>query len=212
MANKNEVLELKKILFALGLAALTLTGCGQEAKPSQSSVMVKLSNGHGTGVHTSAGFILTAAHVVGTTPTVTVIEKDGTKTLADVRWTSKRQDIALLKPRMEIETAKSALHCRDVVQGEPIYTIGNPQPEFFAYTRGFVATSKPETKGMWHDLITMDMTIVPGNSGGPVYDADGFLVGIVVAVGLYGMGGGITGVSYMVPVNTLCDLLNVRRG
>lgn len=203
---------MKKTLLA-AVALLAIVGCETKPKFSQSSVLVETTSGHGTGVHTSAGFILTAAHVIGDKTTVTIVEKDDTKTIADVLWTSKGKDVALLKLRKEIDTAKSQILCRSLVTGEPVYTIGNPQTERFALAKGFVANGAPKKIGIVDSVVSLDMKVIPGNSGGPVYDQDGFLVGLAVATQVYSlspMDRSLTGIGYMVPVNDLCELLNLK--
>jgi S1-C subfamily serine protease len=183
-----------------------------------STVKVLAGEGHGSGVHTGNRFIITAAHVVGKKETVTVKATHGGESTADVLWTNKHYDIALLRARDLTGVGVSRLDCDGTLEvGQTIEAIGNPGPLEFIHTFGRVA-SGVEKRGPWAEAYIASMTVAGGMSGGPVIDARGYVVGIVVGIALTQIGGSASALSlsYIVPSETVCSLLmrprNSERG
>ena len=171
------------------------------------TVKVILSSGHGSGVHIGGGFVLTAAHVTGDEKSVQLKTKDGQLRQADVLWVNKTYDIALL--RTSPATLGSArLSCRVADPGEPITGIGNPINVEFVKAFGKIAGEARET-GPWKSVYITDVTTVMGQSGGPVFAANGDVIGITVGVMGVPMGfsASLVGYGFVVPSHDVCALL-----
>jgi S1-C subfamily serine protease len=130
-------------------------------------------------VVSSIGDILTARHCTDGAARLTVAFSDGKEYVASVVATSKRHDLALIHvdrfntPHITIATS--------TFQGQHIYVMGNPLGIAATLTEGIVAKQTGDV-----DLV--DVTVLPGNSGGPAFNERGELVGITTAgiVVLYG--------------------------
>jgi S1-C subfamily serine protease len=172
-----------------------------------STVKVLAGEGHGSGVHTGNRFIITAAHVVGKKETVTVKATHGGETIADVLWANHTYDIALLRARDLTGVAVSRLDCGSIAIGQPIKAIGNPGPLEFIHAYGRVS-SDIKKNDRWAEFYIASMPVGPGMSGGPVIDARGNVVGVVVGVALtqIGWGASALALTYIVPSATVCSL------
>ncbi len=138
----------------------------------------------GTGfVISSDGHILTCAHVVGEEQTATV-RISGIRYEADVVNKDKEKDLALLKIRKENVPALVPLSFRNDKRygiGEDVSTVGFPLSNLLGnsarYTKGSISSST----GLKDDpkQIQFSAQIQPGNSGGPLFDKDGIILGVV---------------------------------
>ncbi|KEA07468.1 hypothetical protein CN09_11185 [Rhizobium rhizogenes] len=172
------------------------------------TVKVVVEDGLGSGVSIGDGFIVTAGHVVGDQRAVKIKERDGTETTADVLWASKVYDIALLRSTANIPAA--TLSCSTAKVGDAIMAVGNPLGMEFISTYGKIAGDPREFGPNWKSAFVTDLTVIMGNSGGPVFSASGDIVGIVV--GVMGVPGpndskSYTGFSTVVPSSVVCALL-----
>jgi S1-C subfamily serine protease len=177
--------------------------------PATETATVKVihARGHGSGVHIGDGFIVTAAHVVGSEKTVQVKAKDGLLHSADVLWVNTAQDIALLRTSSD-GLGVARLSCTDVKAGESITAYGNPLSVEFVAAYGKIAGA-PRQAGPWKSVYVTDITTVMGHSGGPVFSASGDLIGITVGVmsAQIGFSGSLVGYGYVVPSSAVCGLL-----
>lgn len=205
---------------ALALLIVALGGCtddnvnalqGIEDFAAQATVRVDVDGGHGSGVVIAKNRVLTAAHVVADTKHVRVLLSDGTERDANVLWVShdSMPDTALLDvPTGDIQPA--TLDCAEPTRGEAVYSFGYPLTAEQVMTWGKVASSVPySSEAKW--AYVLDMTIVPGNSGGGIWGPDGRLVGLADAVlvvpGPLGLSGSITGLSVMVGGPDICGMV-----
>lgn len=172
-----------------------------------STVKVLAGEGHGSGVHTGNRYIVTAAHVVGSLKTVKVKARHGGESEADVLWANKAHDIALLRARELQGVAVSQIDCSVPAIGQHIEGIGAPGPLEFIHAFGQVS-SGVQSNQMWASYYIAAMAIGPGMSGGPVIDARGKVVGIMVGVALTQLGWTPSALSfaYVVPSQTVCHL------
>lgn len=178
-----------------------------EGKPAGSVVKIIEGKSHGSGVHIGNGFVLTAAHVVGKSKTADLKLDDGTTRKAEVLWTNKGYDIALIRTS-SAGMAASVLACRSPNDGETITARGNPTILEFVDSYGRVAGNAREV-GPWGSVIITDITTVPGMSGGGVFDASGHLIAITVGVmsAPAGMFPSLSGFGTAVPGSTICSLM-----
>ncbi|MDB5458433.1 MAG: hypothetical protein JWO72_174 [Caulobacteraceae bacterium] len=166
---------------ASGQPAILLTGSAS-AKPGRISdavggVVLVLSNGgHGSGfLLSSDGYLMTAEHVVGADKYVKVRWSDGLEGVGEVIRTDKRRDVALIKtdPRGR---QPLALRREAPQPGDTVFAIGAPiDPKLQnTVTRG-VASANRIMDGF--SFIQSDVTVDPGNSGGPLLNDKGEVLG-----------------------------------
>ena len=172
-----------------------------------STVKVVLKDGHGSGVYIGNNEVLTAAHVaLGEAGLVKVIAADGKEKFATVAWLNMDYDLALLRIRGDVpETLlKSEVSCKTPAIGERIEAYGSPGANDFLTMKGYVAGGVT-SKDKWKEVISADLTILPGMSGGPVFNSKGEVAGISVGVAL--IYGGIVRIGFVVPGSTICKLM-----
>lgn len=140
-------------------------------------VTVTANKGFGSGFVVSAdGAVLTAGHVVAGSKFVKVNTPAGKECYGEVAAENAQRDLALIRVDC---TGLSALPLArgKMVEGSEVFAVGTPLSEKlqFSITRGVVS-------GMRHiddlDYIQSDVTVLPGNSGGPLLDARGNAVGV----------------------------------
>jgi S1-C subfamily serine protease len=194
------------------LATFSQAQAGSPYDPQSSASSQAL----GTGFVVSAdGYILTNAHVVAesgvTADSVSVVFKDGssdmTTVAASVVGVDETSDVALLKvdPAKAPDFKVLALGDSGAVQpGEAVVAIGNPLGYDFSVTSGIVSAvhrnlQSPNGSVIPNGIQT-DAAINSGNSGGPLFDSAGFVIGINEQIA--SQSGGNQGLGFAVPINT----------
>lgn len=202
----------KSLLLTAGIliAVAFLMGLREgPSTPSASSVVKIISDkGHGSGVHIGDGYILSVAHVVKQALALKMQSEDGVSQDAEVLWINEAYDVALLRVSIFGGVAASPLSCRTPLAGEAIVASGNPMSMEFLTFHGFVS-GVARVIGPWKVGVPVDLTIIGGMSGGPIFDEAGSVVGLSVghmAVPM-GFGASWTRVGVIVPGNTICDLM-----
>jgi serine protease Do len=157
---------------------------------------------------TGQGYILTNNHVVEGTHEVNIVLSDGTEQKATIVGTDLYSDIAVLKTDGKVP-AVAKLGNSDVLKpGESVIAIGSPLGNFKnTVTVGVVsATGRSIDSGNGYqveDLIQTDAAINHGNSGGPLVDLAGEVIGInTLIVRNTGNGDVAEGLGFAIPVNT----------
>jgi serine protease DegQ len=151
---------------------------------------VRTDDGQGTGVVvTDAAEILTALHVVAGAETITVRFADGTRAEATITSADEENDIAVLQPdNVPAVIVPAVLGNPAALQiGSETFAVGNPFGLYGSLSSGVVSGLErsfrdPETEIVHTGLIQVDAAVNPGNSGGPLLDRDGRVVGIVTAL------------------------------
>jgi serine protease Do len=164
-------------------------------------------HGMGSGFIVSAdGYILTNAHVVADAADVTVKLSDRRELKAKVVGTDARTDVALLKveatglPTVKMGDAKS------LKPGEWVAAIGSPFGLENSVTAGVVsATGRALPDSSYVPFIQTDVAVNPGNSGGPLFNMAGEVIGINSQI--FTRTGGYQGVSFAIPIDVA---LNVK--
>jgi serine protease Do len=129
---------------------------------------------------------------------------------AELLGTDKRLDLALLriKPVKVLKAVKFADSDRLRV-GEWVIAIGNPFSLGGTVTAGIVSARNRDIKsGPYDNYIQTDAAINRGNSGGPLFNLDGEVVGINTAIISPGSEGGSVGIGFAVPSNTALPAIN----
>lgn len=168
------------------------------ALAKNSTVTIRTATGHGSGFAIGDGnLILTNAHVVGEATNVTVVTQGKISLPAKVVQVSKSRDVALLS----IEGIRlSPLHLVTSKMDETseVYAVGSPLNENLrgSITKGIVSGYRVIDGQQW---LQSDASISPGNSGGPLLNNRGQVVGISTAA--YTAGGSQVGLNLFIPID-----------
>jgi len=163
----------------------------------------------GSGVFiTDQGYILTNNHVVEGTKQVTIVLSDGTEEQATIVGTDPYSDIAVLKTDGKVPAVATLGNSDALDPGESVIAIGSPLGNFKnTVTVGVVsATGRSIDTGNGYqieDLIQTDAAINHGNSGGPLVDLAGEVIGINTLIVRNTNSGDVAeGLGFAIPVNT----------
>jgi serine protease Do len=168
------------------------------------------SHGIGSGfIISSDGYVLTNAHVVADASEVTVKLTDRREFAAKVIGVDKRSDVALIKiPATGLPTVRFGDPSR-IRPGQWAIAIGSPFGFENSVTAGVIsAVGRPlpdETGSSFVTFIQTDAAVNPGNSGGPLFNLDGQVVGINAQI--FSRTGGYMGMSFAIPIDIA---LNVK--
>ena len=157
--------------------------------------------GQGSGFIVSAdGLILTNAHVVRDAKEVTVKLSDRREFRARVLGSDPATDVAVLKVDATNLPAVALGDAREVQVGDPVLAIGAPFGFEQTATQGIVSAKGRSLPGdSVVPFIQTDAAVNPGNSGGPLFDARGRVVGINAQI--YSQSGGFQGLAFAIPID-----------
>ncbi len=170
-------------------------------------VTVLTESGHASGFFVSTdGYIITSAHVVADRNFVDVRLTDGIRLQANILHSDIDFDIALLKISGSGFRALPLFDKNAVQTGQEVYAIGTPASESLAQsvTKGIVSGTRVIAE---KDYIQTDVKVNPGNSGGPLIDNSGRVLGIItwkVAALRY------EGLVFCVPIQTALERLRIE--
>jgi S1-C subfamily serine protease len=197
------------LFFVAIISAGFAIGDRQRVDDRASSVVkVLVEGGHGSGVHIGDGYVLTATHVVEGKKGIKLKSSFGDIQDAELLWTNKARDVALLRAKRPDRLQSSPLVCAPLVVGQRVTAEGSPGAAEFVRFRGDVAGIE-RTAGPWLAVVPIDISGGPGISGGPIFDEAGNVAGIYVGVYLVplGMSALTTGIGIAVPSNVICELM-----
>jgi len=144
-----------------------------------SVVTIRIGQGHGSGFFISEdGYLLTNAHVVGDAKRVSVVLNNGLEIPGDVVRKLKSRDVALIKVGLRVPVALP-IRATPAEKLERIYVVGSPVSEKFSSTVTAGIVSGFRTVG-GESYIQADAPISMGNSGGPLLDDNGSVLGLSV--------------------------------
>jgi serine protease Do len=157
--------------------------------------------GEGSGfIVSSDGYILTNAHVVEGTDEVTVRMSDRREFDAKVIGTDTRTDVAVIKVEARNLPTVRIGDPSKLKPGQWVVAIGSPFGMQNSVTAGIVsATSRDLPDDNYVPFIQTDAAVNPGNSGGPLFNLQGEVVGINSQI--YSQNGGYMGLSFAVPID-----------
>ncbi len=146
----------------------------------------RTSLGSGVIISGDKGLILTNAHVISKSASITVILQDEREFHARIVGADPDSDLAVLRIEATEPLPSLAMgDSEDLMIGETIIAIGNPFGFSHTVTTGVVSAlhrSVRTEERVFHDFIQTDASINPGNSGGPLLNINGELIGINTAV------------------------------
>ena len=163
-------------------------------------------HGQGSGfIVTPDGIILTNAHVVNGADEVTVKLADKREFNAKVLGADKASDVAVLKIDASNLPVVTSGNPRDVRVGQWVLAIGSPYGFENSATAGIVsAKSRSLPDGGYVPFIQTDVAVNPGNSGGPLFNMAGEVVGINSQI--YSRSGGYQGLSFAIPIDVAMNV------
>ncbi len=165
------------------------------------------------------GYVVTNNHVIQDADEITVILQDDTRLKAELIGRDQKSDLAVLKVKTDrkIEGVKFGNSDKSRV-GDWVVAIGNPFGLGGTVTAGIIsARGRDINAGPYDDFIQTDASINRGNSGGPMFNLDGDVIGVNTAI--YSPSGGSVGIGFAIPssaagpiVKQLIDNGEVKRG
>jgi serine protease Do len=165
------------------------------------------------------GYVVTNNHVIDGADKIVVAAQDGDEYEATLVGTDSKTDIALLK--IDADNRLPSLQFGDSDKarvGDWVLAIGNPFGLGGTATAGIIsARGRDIQSGPYDDFLQIDAPINSGNSGGPVFNADGDVIGMNTAI--YSPNGGNVGIGFAIPAQQIIEVVDslqstgtVRRG
>ena len=161
---------------------------------------------HGSGVHVGGGMIVTAAHVVGDLPRVTIRTDAAEQPDLEARVViyDRLTDLAVVRVESAEGIGETDIDCEPVTVGAEVRAIGYPMSIGYVVTWGRIAGA-PRAFGRWASVFPIDITVIDGMSGGAVLNAEGAVV--AVTLGLVWPNGVPSTMTMAVPSAEVCRLL-----
>jgi serine protease Do len=158
-----------------------------------------------------SGIVVTNNHVIADADEVNVILNDGTRLKAEIIGHDPKTDIALLRVKPEKPLTAVKFGDSDKLRlGEWVVAIGNPFSLGGTVTAGIVsARNRDINSGPYDNYIQTDAAINRGNSGGPLFNLNGEVVGVNTAI--ISPSGGSIGIGFAVPSKTAVAVIDQLR-
>jgi len=146
-----------------------------------------------------SGLVVTNNHVVTGATEVTVTLNDGTQLSAEVVGFDPKTDLSLLQVETDRELPSAIFGNSDQARvGDRVFAIGNPFGLEGTVTTGIVsARGRDIRSGPFDDFLQIDAPINQGNSGGPLFDVTGKVIGVNTAI--FSPNGGNVGIGFAIP-------------
>jgi len=159
----------------------------------------------------AAGVVVTNNHVIADADEINVIMNDGTKIKAELVGVDKKTDIAVLKFKPVKPLVAVKFGDSDKLRlGEWVIAIGNPFSLGGSVTAGIVsARNRDISQGPYDNYIQTDASINRGNSGGPLFNLEGEVVGVNTLI--ISPTGGSIGLGFAVPSKTVAGVVDQLR-
>lgn len=184
---------------------------GQKELAQKASLIVQTADGHGSGFAvTNDGYVVTNYHVIssryeGKYDPIYVIDSDGLKFEAQVVRVNRNADLALLKVDRKFAYCVRLSSEKTFTSTQPIFTIGAPKSVELgqSVTNGVVSGERQAPQMTY---VQLSLAVSPGNSGGPVFDDQCRLQGVLVSK-LISMD--VEGICFAIPGYKVMEYLNL---
>src|SRR5215217_1085944 len=170
------------------------------------------SNSLGSGfVIDPSGIVVTNNHVIGDANDISVIFPDGTRLKAEIVGKDSKVDLAVLKVKSDKPLKAVKFGDSDSIRaGDWVMAIGNPFGLGGSVTAGIIsARGRNIESGPYDNYIQTDASINKGNSGGPLFNMNGEVIGINTAI--LSPTGGSVGIGFAVPASTAAPVIEQLR-
>jgi len=159
------------------------------------------SLGSGFVIDAKNGYVVTNNHVVQDADEITVILQDDTNIKAELVGRDSKTDVALLKIKTQHPLVAVPFGDSDAMRvGDWVVAIGNPFGLGGTVTAGIVSARQRDINaGPYDDFLQTDAAINRGNSGGPMFNLNGEVIGINTAI--FSPSGGSVGIGFAIPSN-----------
>ncbi|MBV8495005.1 MAG: trypsin-like peptidase domain-containing protein, partial [Alphaproteobacteria bacterium] len=168
-----------------------------EAKPRKAT---SLGSGF---IIDAGGYIVTNNHVIADADEITVKLHDETELKAELIGKDTKTDVAILKVKSTKQLPAAHWGDSDKARvGDWVLAIGNPFGLGGSVTAGILSARQRDIQsGPYDDFLQTDASINRGNSGGPMFNMDGEVIGINTAI--YSPSGGSIGIGFAIPADTV---------
>lgn len=175
-------------------------------------VSVSTSTGSGF-ILTEDGYVVTNHHVIEGEGALTVVTYSGDEYSAKLVGYDDANDVALLKVEAQGLQAVTLGSSNALIVGDQVVAIGNPLGELTStLTVGYISAKERDvnTDGFAINMLQTDAAINSGNSGGPLFNMRGEVIGITTAKysGTSSSGASIEGVGFAIPIDDVSSLLS----
>jgi serine protease Do len=180
--------------------------------PRSGDMQPHKTNSLGSGfIVDTSGIVVTNNHVIADADEINVILNDGTKIKAELVGVDKRTDLAVLKFKPPHSLIAVKFGDSDKLRlGEWVIAIGNPFSLGGTVTAGIVsARNRDISSGPYDNYIQTDAAINRGNSGGPLFNLDGEVIGVNTLI--ISPTGGSIGIGFAVPSKTVAGVVDQLR-
>ncbi|MEX2381321.1 MAG: Do family serine endopeptidase [Opitutales bacterium] len=185
----------------------------EEEQPRQ-----RMQQGLGSGVIVSEnGFVLTNNHVVDGAEEISVRMGNGREYSAEIIGTDPQTDVAVIRIEAEGLPHARLANSDEIMVGDIVFALGNPLGVGQTVTMGIISATERTGMGIlgqegYENFLQTDAAINVGNSGGPLVDAQGRVVGINTAI--VAQAGGFIGIGFAIPINMASYVMEslVERG
>ncbi len=153
------------------------------------------------------GYIVTNNHVIESADEIIIEFYEGGELEATVIGTDPKTDIALLKVEADTPLPFVSFGDSDTARvGDWVMAMGNPLGQGFSVSAGIVSARNRALSGTYDDYIQTDAAINQGNSGGPLFDMDGRVVGVNTAI--LSPNGGSIGIGFSMASNVVTRVVD----
>ncbi|WP_227671401.1 Do family serine endopeptidase [Psychrobacter sp. 72-O-c] len=179
---------------------------GDRLRIPDQAVTPAIEHAYGTAFFvTKDGYMLTNHHVVEGADKITVTLNDRTELDATLVGSDERSDVAVLKVAGKQFPALPIGDSNIIKVGEPVLAIGSPFGFDYSASAGIVsAKSRNFSRETSVPFIQTDVALNPGNSGGPLFNQSGEVIGINSRI--FSGTGGYMGLSFSIPIDAAMDI------
>lgn len=156
------------------------------------------------------GYVVTNNHVIDGADEIQIEFFDGEEMKAEVVGTDPNTDIALLKVKTDKPLAFVPFGDSDTARvGDYVMAMGNPLGQGFSVSAGIVSARNRALSGTYDDYIQTDAAINRGNSGGPLFNMEGEVIGVNTAI--LSPNGGSIGIGFSMASNVVSKVVDQLR-